>query len=121
MSRTSARPTSLILSLVALVLLVLASLPGGASGAPLPKFTQVSASGTATAGDLRQVIASCDAGSHVTGGGYEIQSINPAIFVHQDVPLGPEVNDGRWGWAVTLLNETGVDVVFSVVALCAKD
>lgn len=121
MTRFTERPTVLILSLAALVLLVLLSFPRAASGTPLPKFTQVSVTGTAINADLRQLIANCDEDYHVTGGGYQFQSINPALFVHQEIPVGPENNGGRWGWAVTVLNETGVDVTWSVIALCAKD
>jgi hypothetical protein len=121
MSRGAWRPVHLLLSLGALVLLLVLALPGATSGAPAPKFTTVSATGSALNGDLDQLIASCDDGYHVTGGGYEFQSINPALFVHQEVPLDPDANEGVWGWAVTVLNESGVDVTWTVVALCARD
>jgi hypothetical protein len=121
MSPVSRRPLSLVALLAALVLLLVLTLPGPTSGTPLPRFTVESATGSAPNGDLDQVIASCDEDYHVTGGGYEFQSINPALFVHQEIPIDPVSNDGRWGWAVTVLNETGIDVTWTVIALCAKD
>jgi hypothetical protein len=113
-------PVFAVLALSALaVALALVALPRIAEGAST-KITAVTATGTAHDGDLKQVIASCPADYDATGGGYEIASINPAIFVHQDTPLTPDVNDGVWGWAVTLLNETGGDVTFGVQVLCQK-
>ena len=115
-------PGILIAALVAVAaaltigLIVLPQLVSGAS----TKIVQVDAHDTVHDGDLTQVIADCPAGSEVTGGGYTIESINPANFVHMDAPLTPDVNDGRWGWAVTMLNESGVDVRLDVSALCMK-
>ena len=121
MSSQMRRIAVLLVTLAALVLLVAMTMPGAATGAPLPKFKEVTVEGTLVNGDLRQLIASCGEGYHVTGGGYQFASINPALFVHQEIPLNPEINDGEWGWAVTALNETGVSVSWLVIALCTKD
>ena len=114
------RSATIVVALSALALLMLLFRPAVTSGAPTPKFTQVAAAGVAVAGDLTQVIASCAEGYHVTGGGYEIAAINPALFVHQNTPLTPVANSGAWGWAVTILNETPGSVNFGVFALCAR-
>ena len=121
MIRDARQPAAFVLSLGALLLLLILALPGMTAAAPAPKFTVESVTGTLVDGDLGQLIASCDQGYHVTGGGYELASINPALFVHQDGPLEPSNNDGLWAWAVTTLNESGVDVTWSVAALCTKD
>jgi len=123
MSETVTRrfPVLALLAIAALaVTLALVSKPDLAAGVST-KVIAVTEQGTAANNNLVQVIASCPSSYDLTGGGYEIASINPAIFVHQDTPLTPEVNDGLWGWAVTLLNDnTGGDVDFSVQALCVK-
>lgn len=118
-ARRSPVPFILVIAAVA-VAVALVTLPPLVRGAS-DKVIAVTEGGTAHNNDLQQVIASCPADYALTGGGYEIASINPAIFVHQDTPLTPDVNDGLWGWAVTLLNDnTGGDVQFSVQALCQK-
>ena len=120
-SSQPAKALVFMVALMATIALVLVAVPRGAS-AVNPKLIQVTNAGTAGDGDLVQVIASCPDGFGVTGGGFEIESINPAIFVHQDTPLTPEINEGLWGWAVTLLNDgTGGDVDFSVQAVCWKN
>ena len=123
MSRTLIRPfpiLALLATAALAVALALVSGPGPAAGGST-KGIVVTEEGTAADNALVQVIASCPSGYDLTGGGYEIESINPAIFVHQDTPLTAEVNGGLWGWAVTLLNDnTGGDVDFSVQALCLK-
>jgi hypothetical protein len=114
---------SLVLAVAAAATIVLAiALIGAVRGASdvNPKLVQVTNQGVVSDGDLVQVIASCPDGYGVTGGGYVIESINPANFVHFNAPLTPEVNDGLWGWAVTMLNESGVQVTLDVQALCLK-
>lgn len=121
--RSPVLPFVAILMVVAAVAVAVAvaglAAPPLASGSST-KVTMVEEQDAAADGALKQVIASCPSGYDITGGGYEIQSINPAIFVHQDTPLSPESNEGLWGWAVTLLNETGGNVTFAVFALCQK-
>ena len=124
MRETLTRPFP-VLALLAVaafsVALALVMRPGPAAGVST-KVIVVTEQGTAPNNELVQVIASCPSGFELTGGGYEIASINPAIFVHQDTPLTPEINEGLWGWAVTLLNDgTGGDVDFSVQAVCWKN
>lgn len=115
----SRRSPGLIVTLVTAVALALVWLPSIAEGAS-SKIVEVDAHDTVHNGDLTQVIANCPAGFEVTGGGYTIESINPANFIHMNAPLSPSVNDGLWGWAVTMLNESGVDVRLDVSALCLK-
>jgi hypothetical protein len=117
--RSSGLIIAALLAVALAVTVGLIALPQLASGAST-KIIEVDAHDTVHNADLTQVIANCPAGYEVTGGGYTIESINPANFVHMDAPLTPEVNDGRWGWAVTMLNESGVDVRLDVSALCMK-
>jgi hypothetical protein len=102
------------------VAVVLVALPHIAAAASSAKIVEVDAHGTVHDGDLTQVIADCPSGYEATGGGYTIESINPADFIEMNAPLSPDVNDGVWGWAVTMLNQTGVDVRLDVAALCMK-
>jgi hypothetical protein len=104
----------------AAVVVALVALPQLATAAPSAKITEVDNHATVHNGDLTQVIADCPAGSEATGGGYTIESVNPANYIMMNAPLSPTVNDGVWGWAATLLNSSGVDVRLDVSVLCLK-
>jgi hypothetical protein len=54
-----------------------------------------------------------------TGGGFGIASINPDVHAFQSVHLAPEADHARWRWAVTVINESGVEVDFTAHAVCA--
>jgi hypothetical protein len=123
MSLVARRPFPLVAVLAlcaAAVAIALVALPPLVAGASSAKITEVDAHDIVHDGDLTQVIANCPAGQEATGGGYTIESINPANFVHMNAPLSPDVNDGLWGWAVTMLNESGADVRLDVSVLCMK-
>jgi hypothetical protein len=113
-------PLVVLLALCALaVALALVALPQLAAGAS-SKILEVDAHDTIATGDFGQVIADCPADYEATGGGYTIESVNPANFIEMNAPLPPETNDGVWGWAVSMLNESGVSVRLDVSVLCMK-
>jgi hypothetical protein len=94
---------------------VLASTAGGAVG---PAHEAV-AMGTAPAHNYGQAVARCRKSEVATGGGFEIQSINPDVHAFQSVPLPPDEDHRRWRWAVTVINESDAEVVFTAHAVCA--
>ena len=113
-------PLLALLALSALaVAIALVAAPRIAEGAS-SKIVEVDAHLTIADADFQQVIASCPAGYEVTGGGYTIESVNPANYIEMNAPLSPDVNDGTWGWAVSMLNNSGVSVQLDVSALCMK-
>jgi len=84
-------------------------------GAPLAT-RRVVAGATAPAGDYNQAVAECPVGQVVLGGGYETATIHPDVRPFTNAPM--EIN-GRQGWYVTVINESGVDIEFSAFAICA--
>jgi hypothetical protein len=75
------------------------------------------ATGTAVMHDVGSVTAKCRVGEKVTGGGYELQSSNTDVQVFTDAPL--KFPGGRWGWSVTLLNDTDASFDITAFAMCA--
>jgi hypothetical protein len=53
-----------------------------------------------------------------TGGGFQIVSVNPDLYVRQNAPLSPDVNSSVWRWAVTVVNPTVVSVTFTAFVMC---
>lgn len=88
-------------------------------GAPLASLSIIerTATGTAPVREVASVVARCKAGETVTGGGYELQSIHPDVQVFTNAPI--QTPTGRWGWAVTLHNDTDATFAFTAYAMCA--
>jgi hypothetical protein len=108
------------LPIVAVVVAVGAALifgPGVASGAK-PQITARHADATVGSGGFEQAIAECLDGEVATGGGFQIVSVNPDLYVEQNAPLSPGAGSSVWRWAVALVNPTGVPVDFTAYAMC---
>jgi hypothetical protein len=74
---------------------------------------------TVPSGGDEQAIAECLEGEVGTGGGFQIASVNPDLYVQQSVPLEPGVaGSPLWRWAVTVVNPTPVPVNFDAYVLC---
>jgi cell division septation protein DedD len=105
--------------LVALVALAAALVfaPGVASGSK-PDMTVRYADMTVEPDGFQQAIAECLPNEVATGGGFQIVSVNPDLYVEQNAPLSPGVNSSLWRWAVALVNPTEVSVDFTAFAMC---
>jgi hypothetical protein len=117
-------PLFALAALCAVVVVVtLVALPGLAFAAS-GKAVIVTEQGTVPASppnsNILTLIASCPDGYQVSGGGFGIESVNPDNYVQVNGVIDPEHNDGRWGWLVTFLNFTGVDVDVNAQAVCMK-
>jgi hypothetical protein len=123
MARFRSRP--LLVSLVALALSTLL-LGGAAFARPLlsggaahtsPRIpaTIRTVHATVPAHDLGSAQARCQAGYVVTGGGYELATINPAVNAFTNAPFQSST---RYGWNVSVINESGVDVDITAFAVC---
>jgi hypothetical protein len=90
------------------------------SAVPLASLSIVerTAVGTVPAREVASAVARCKAGEVVTGGGYELQSIHPDVQVFTNAPI--QSTAGRWGWAVTLHNDTDAGFDFTAFAMCAR-
>jgi hypothetical protein len=93
--------------------------PGVASGGKPQIVVRFAGTTVPSEGD-EQAIAECLESEVATGGGFQIASVNPAIYVQQSVPLEPGVaGSSLWRWAVTVVNPTEVSVNFDAYVLCA--
>jgi hypothetical protein len=111
---TSALPIAAVVVAVGAALIVG---PGVASGAK-PLITVRYTDATVGSGGFEQAIAEVLDGEVATGGGFQIVSVNPDLYVEQNAPLSPGANSSVWRWAVALVNPTGVSVDFTAYAMC---
>lgn len=98
---------------------------GSSSAAPISpnapaaslSIIERTATGTVPVREVASAVARCKAGEVVTGGGYELQSIHPDVQVFTNAPI--QSPTGRWGWAITLHNDTDASFGFTAFAMCA--
>ena len=94
--------------------------PAGAAGTAVRRVG--AAVRLANPGDKGDAQVSCDAGQHVTGGGYlvydvEAQRTATDVIVAQSAPL-PGAGPGSDGWLVTVINRSNDAVDVTAYALC---